>query len=86
MISNSKKIAIHYLKGWFVIDAIAAVPFDLLFFGSGTSDVSMNFNPFNPDHEYIGSFTMLFIRISYKGFKGLNLVSLNLKNSSYSLI
>ena len=41
VVSNSKEIAIHYMKGWFVIDAIAAIPFDLLFFGSGTSDVSM---------------------------------------------
>ena len=41
VVSNSKEIAIHYMKGWFVIDAIAAIPFDLLFFGSGTSDVSI---------------------------------------------
>ncbi|KAL3887064.1 hypothetical protein ACJMK2_027196 [Sinanodonta woodiana] len=32
------KIAINYVKGWFVIDTIAALPFDLLLFGSGTSD------------------------------------------------
>ncbi|KAH3690526.1 hypothetical protein DPMN_194232 [Dreissena polymorpha] len=37
---NQKRIAINYLKGWFVIDTIAALPFDLLLFGSGTSDVS----------------------------------------------
>lgn len=42
VVSNSKEIAIHYMKGWFVIDAIAAIPFDLLFFGSGTSDVSVS--------------------------------------------
>ena len=40
---NQKLIAINYLKGWFVIDTIAAIPFDLLLFGSGTSDVSMHF-------------------------------------------
>ncbi|KAF6035311.1 hypothetical protein EB796_006381 [Bugula neritina] len=38
VVSNSKQIAVHYMKGWFVIDAVAAIPFDLLFFGSGTSD------------------------------------------------
>lgn len=43
VVSNSKRIAVHYMKGWFVIDAIAAIPFDLLFFGSGTSDVSINY-------------------------------------------
>ena len=30
VISNSWKIAIHYFKGWFLIDLVAAVPFDLL--------------------------------------------------------
>ncbi|XP_060563287.1 potassium voltage-gated channel subfamily H member 7-like [Ruditapes philippinarum] len=38
VVTNQKKIAINYVKGWFVIDTIAAVPFDLLLFGSGTSD------------------------------------------------
>ncbi|XP_060603869.1 potassium voltage-gated channel subfamily H member 7-like isoform X2 [Ruditapes philippinarum] len=35
---DQKKIAINYVKGWFVIDTIAAIPFDLLLFGSGTTD------------------------------------------------
>jgi hypothetical protein len=30
VVSDPGKIAIHYFKGWFLIDAIAAVPFDLL--------------------------------------------------------
>ena len=30
VISNSAKIAVHYFKGWFLIDLVAAVPFDLL--------------------------------------------------------
>jgi len=30
VISNSMKIAVHYFKGWFLIDLVAAVPFDLL--------------------------------------------------------
>lgn len=40
VVTNQKKIAINYVKGWFVIDTIAAIPFDLLLFGSGTTDVS----------------------------------------------
>ncbi|XP_077979398.1 voltage-gated inwardly rectifying potassium channel KCNH7-like isoform X2 [Glandiceps talaboti] len=36
VISHPKKIAITYLKGWFAIDALAAIPFDLLLFGSST--------------------------------------------------
>jgi hypothetical protein len=38
-VSNPKKIAIHYLKGWFIIDLVAAIPFDLLLFGSTTDEV-----------------------------------------------
>lgn len=40
VISDPQKIAINYFKGLFLVDAIAAIPFDLLFFGSGTSRVS----------------------------------------------
>ncbi|XP_041470932.1 potassium voltage-gated channel unc-103-like [Lytechinus variegatus] len=32
VVSNPAKIAKHYLKGWFVIDVLAAIPFDLLLF------------------------------------------------------
>ncbi|KAL4216320.1 Potassium voltage-gated channel subfamily H member 7 [Mactra antiquata] len=38
VVMEQKKIAINYVKGWFVIDTIAAIPFDLLLFGSGTTD------------------------------------------------
>jgi len=42
VITCPPKIAVNYLKGWFIIDAVAAIPFDLLLFGSGTSDVSID--------------------------------------------
>ena len=29
VVSDSKRIAFHYFKGWFAIDLVAAVPFDL---------------------------------------------------------
>ncbi|PAA83489.1 hypothetical protein BOX15_Mlig017264g2 [Macrostomum lignano] len=35
VISDPQKIALNYMKGWFLLDAIAAIPFDLLLFGSG---------------------------------------------------
>ncbi|WAR17132.1 KCNH7-like protein, partial [Mya arenaria] len=38
VVVDQKRIAFNYLKGWFVIDTIAALPCDLLLFGSGTSD------------------------------------------------
>ncbi len=40
VIADPQKIAKNYVKGWFLIDAVAAIPFDLLLFGTGSSDVS----------------------------------------------
>lgn len=40
VVMDPQKIAINYIKGWFIIDCVAALPFDLLLFGSGNSDVS----------------------------------------------
>jgi len=39
VVSHPGKIAIHYFKGWFLIDMVAAIPFDLLLFGSDTDEV-----------------------------------------------
>ncbi|KAG7164994.1 Potassium voltage-gated channel subfamily H member 2-like [Homarus americanus] len=30
VVSHPGKIALHYLRGWFLIDVVAAIPFDLL--------------------------------------------------------
>ncbi|KAJ8035142.1 Potassium voltage-gated channel subfamily H member 7 [Holothuria leucospilota] len=38
VVSDPAKIAKHYLKGWFVIDVLAAIPFDLLMFGLATDE------------------------------------------------
>lgn len=40
VVSHPGRIAIHYFKGWFLIDVVAAIPFDLLLFGSETDEVS----------------------------------------------
>ncbi|NWI60004.1 KCNH2 protein, partial [Calyptomena viridis] len=40
VVSHPGKIAIHYFKGWFLIDMVAAIPFDLLIFGSGSEEVT----------------------------------------------
>jgi Ion transport protein len=42
VVSHPAKIAIHYFKGWFLIDVVAAIPFDLLLFGSDTDEVTRN--------------------------------------------
>lgn len=33
VIDNRKEIALHYLKGWFIIDALAIFPFELMITG-----------------------------------------------------
>jgi len=40
VVSHPIKIAVHYLKGWFIIDLVAAIPFDLLLVGSDTDEVN----------------------------------------------
>ncbi|GBN15181.1 Potassium voltage-gated channel subfamily H member 6 [Araneus ventricosus] len=40
VISHPGKIAVHYLRGWFIIDVVAAIPFDLLFLGSETDETT----------------------------------------------
>ena len=39
VVSHPGKIAVHYFKGWFLIDMIAAIPFDLLLFGTDPDQV-----------------------------------------------
>lgn len=43
VVSDPGKIMVHYFKGWFLIDVVAAIPFDLLLFGSETDEVSWYF-------------------------------------------
>lgn len=40
VVSHPANIAIHYFKGWFLIDMVAAIPFDLLIFGSGSDETT----------------------------------------------
>ena len=39
VVSQPGRIAQHYFKGWFLIDIVAAIPFDLLIFRSGSDEV-----------------------------------------------
>lgn len=39
VVSDLAKISVHYFKGWFLIDVVAAIPFDLLLFGSQSDEV-----------------------------------------------
>lgn len=38
-IEDRKTITLIYLKGWFIVDIMAILPFELLFGGSGMNDV-----------------------------------------------
>ncbi|XP_066554571.1 potassium voltage-gated channel subfamily H member 6a isoform X2 [Amia ocellicauda] len=40
VVSNPGRIAVHYFKGWFLIDIVAAIPFDLLIFRSGSDETT----------------------------------------------
>ena len=31
VVSGSRSIAFHYMRGWFLLDLVAAIPFDLLY-------------------------------------------------------
>lgn len=31
VVSNSRSIAINYFKSWFVVDVLAAIPFDVIY-------------------------------------------------------
>ena len=39
IVSHPGRIAVHYLSGWFLIDLVAAIPFDLLLVGNDTDEV-----------------------------------------------
>ncbi|XP_025218231.1 potassium voltage-gated channel subfamily H member 6 isoform X2 [Theropithecus gelada] len=40
VVSHPCRIAIHYFKGWFLIDMVAAIPFDLLIFRTGSDETT----------------------------------------------
>ncbi|XP_033854153.2 potassium voltage-gated channel subfamily H member 2-like [Acipenser ruthenus] len=40
VVSQPGRIAVHYFKGWFLIDMVAAIPFDLLIFRSGSEETT----------------------------------------------
>lgn len=42
IVSHPGKIALHYFKGWFLIDVVAAIPFDLMLIGSDSKEVRLS--------------------------------------------
>lgn len=47
VISSPCRIAVHYIKTWFIIDILAAVPFELLFMIADTDQVGYCFYSFS---------------------------------------
>ncbi|XP_053198176.1 potassium voltage-gated channel subfamily H member 2 [Scomber japonicus] len=41
VVSHPMRIAVHYFKGWFLIDMVAAIPFDLLIYRSGEETTTL---------------------------------------------
>uniref|UniRef100_A0A1I8HVR3 Ion_trans domain-containing protein n=1 Tax=Macrostomum lignano TaxID=282301 RepID=A0A1I8HVR3_9PLAT len=39
VVTHPGRIAVHYFKGWFLIDVVSAIPFDLLLWGAETEEV-----------------------------------------------
>jgi len=76
VVSHPIKIAVHYLKGWFIIDLVAAIPFDLLLVGSDTDEVNSvarfafsRYLPFKPDLAFARSHLGLSCRESFASAK-----------------
>ena len=62
VIIDAKLIAVNYLRGWFFIDAVSAIPFDFVLSITGASDVRiiiyrvLQFSHFNSS-----AFVMLYV-------------------------
>ncbi|XP_074477387.1 voltage-gated inwardly rectifying potassium channel KCNH2 isoform X2 [Sebastes fasciatus] len=41
VVSHPVRIAVHYFKGWFLIDMVAAIPFDLLIYQNGEETTTL---------------------------------------------
>ena len=72
LVSHPGKIALHYFKGWFLIDVVAAIPFDLMLIGSETKEVGSHFGAV---HSFCQSIHALTSRLSLM-FKGGYLIGL----------
>ena len=45
VVSSSKSLAFHYIRGWFLLDLIAALPFDLLYATQFSELVCTHYSP-----------------------------------------
>lgn len=67
MVSDSKNIALNYLRGWFVVDLLAAMPFDHLYardLYNGEVSKILNANRIIPLAHTIAHFLSIFLYFS----------------------
>lgn len=57
VVSAPSKIALHYFRGWFLIDLVAAIPFDLLIAGSSAETDEVRSTDFHATKHTIVLYT-----------------------------
>ncbi|XP_016395400.1 potassium voltage-gated channel subfamily H member 2-like [Sinocyclocheilus rhinocerous] len=67
VVSNPTRIAQHYFKGWFLIDIVAAIPFDLLIFRAGSDEYQCIKGPSIKD-QYVTALYFTFSSLTSVGF------------------
>uniref|UniRef100_A0A1I8BXQ8 Ion_trans_2 domain-containing protein n=1 Tax=Meloidogyne hapla TaxID=6305 RepID=A0A1I8BXQ8_MELHA len=59
VVSDPGKIALHYFKGWFFIDAVAAVPFDLLLVETDSDEVARKLDRYSEYGAAMATFALI---------------------------
>ena len=63
--ADTKSIVMHYVKGWFVCDLLAALPFDVLYAANLYSRVSISPSLSSLCHPLYDPLSMMRINIPY---------------------
>ena len=66
--SDKTRIAIHYFKGWFLIDLLAAVPFDILITHDSTVYGLNNMDMIDSDMKQVSYRNIHLVTLSYITF------------------
>lgn len=87
VVSNSKSIAVNYVKSWFLIDLVAALPFDLLYASDVYSgEVSFFFLYLPPHFVALHTFLPLDAPPKAKWPKGVNKLCLRRERTALCLL
>lgn len=75
MITERKKIAIDYIKSWFLIDIVSVIPFDLIAEYLLSKNMTLD-NPAEQNHNYNQSIRMAKVSKLYKLIKITRMIRL----------